>query len=408
MKILKKVRNVLIKNKLDKSFEIELAKRNMITAKIMMTFIAIFQVYDIIYTIFKKKNIYTFPNYIYMTLYISLLIATIGILYLVINLSKNIEKNANKILIFSTIYSGLILLWGTGITVLGFTKSDEIIVYITIVIGIAATSYMKPKISIILLSSNCIILLTLIMNISTIFPDYEILKIDHQGLYINVVIFTIMGISASIMRYINKYEDFRHRHIIISQNKKLNEMNNELNRLNVYLKSISKTDCLSKLYNRWCLDETMQDQLQICIENNTNLAVLMIDIDDFKSLNDSFGHEIGDNGIKMVSSIIKKYSEEFSLSSFRYGGEEFLILMPNFDERDAFRIANDIRMDISSAQIKDTNINLTVSGGLHCCMPTTKEEYADFIVKSDRALYKAKDKGKNFIEVYEELVVSQI
>ncbi|HEY5523765.1 MAG TPA: GGDEF domain-containing protein [Clostridium sp.] len=408
MKFLKIVHNILIKNKLDKNFETELAKRNMVTAKIMMTFVIIFQVCDIMYTIFKKKNIYTFPNYAYMTLYISLFIATAIILLVGIKLSKNIEINAKKILILSIIYSGLILIWGTGITLLDLRNSAQIIVYITVVIGITATIYIKPNIAIIILSMNYLILLALIIKIDTIFPNYELVKIDHQGLYINITIFTIIGIVVSIVRYINKCEDFRNRLIIVSQNRKLNEMNNELNRLNGYLGSISKIDYLSKLNNRWCLDETMQEQLEICIENNTSLAVLMIDIDDFKKLNDSCGHEVGDNGIKMVSSIIKKYSEEFSLSSFRYGGEEFLILMPDFSEKDAYRVANDIRQDICRSEIKDTDINLTVSGGLHCCTPSINEEYAEFIVKSDRALYKAKEKGKNFIEIYEELVVLQV
>ena len=356
----------------------------MITAKIIMTFIIIFEVYVSIYTILKKKNIDTFPTNAYMTLYISLLIITVIILFIGIKLSKNIETNAKKILILSTIYSGIILIWGTGITLLDLKNSVQLIVYITVVIGITATIYIKPNVSIILLSINYIILLALIINRNIIFPNYELIKINGIGLYINITIFTIMGISASIVRYINKYEDFRNRHIIISQNRKLNEMNNELNRLNSYLESISKTDSLSKLYNRWCLDETMQEQWKNCIENNTSLAVLMIDIDDFKKINDSFGHEVGDKGIKMVSSIIKKYSEEFYLSSFRYGGEEFLILMPNFNERDAYGVANDIRKDICSSEIKDTDINLTVSGGLYCCTPSIDEEYVEFIVKADR------------------------
>lgn len=404
MKFLNKIYNILFNNHLENDFEIELAKRNMIIARIMMTFIMIFEVYVIIYTIFKKKNIYTFPTNMYMILYISLLIATVIILVVVLKLNKNIEKNAKKIRILSIVYSGFILIWGTGITVLDLKNPGQVIVYITVVIGITATIYIKPNVSIILLSINYILLLVLVMNQDKIFPNYELIKRNSSGIYINITIFTIMGISTSIVRYINKYEDFKNRRIIISQNKKLNSMNNELNRVNAYLKSVTKTDCLSQLYNRLCLDETMPVQWKNCIENNASLVVLMIDIDNFKYINDSFGHDIGDKGIKLVSSIIKKYSEKFYLSSFRYGGEEFLILMPNFNRIDAHEVANGIRTDICNSKIEYTDINLTISGGLYCGIPSMDVEHDEFIVKADQALYKAKEKGKNFIEVYEELL----
>jgi len=400
MKFLNKVYKNLSNYDLEKSFEIELAKRNMVTAKIMMSFIILFQIYDIIYTVLKKKSINTFPYNGYMSLYIFLLIATVIILLWVIKLSKNIKINAKKILVLSALYSGIVLIWATGITLLDFKNSDQIIVYITVVIGIAATIYIKPHILITILSINHIIFIALIVNYEKLLPNYKLIEISGRGVYVNITIFTVMGIGASIVRYINKYQDFRNRTIIISQNKKLNTMNSELNRLNVYLKGISKTDSLSKLHNRWCLDETMPVQWKESIDSNTKLAVLMMDIDNFKKLNDSFGHEIGDKGIKLVSNIIKKYSEEFSLSSFRYGGEEFLILMPNFNEGDAHKVADEIREDICNSKIEYTDINMTISGGLYCGMPSLDEEHAEFIVKADKALYKAKQKGKNIIEIY--------
>lgn len=408
MKFLNKIFKLLMNNNLDKAFEIELAKRNIATARIMMPFIMIFQVYDIFYIFSKKKNIDMFPNNGYMLLYISLLILTVIILFVGINLSKNIEKNAKKILVLTIIYSEIILTWGTAITLLDFKGSDQIIVYITVVIGVAATIYIKPNKSIILLIINYILFIVVVINYEVIFPNYQLVEINSKGLYMNITIFTIMGISTSVVRYINKYEDFRNRSIIIAQNKRLNKLNNELNRLNVHLKGISETDSLSKLRNRWCLDETMPEQWKVSIENNTKLAVLMMDIDDFKNLNDSFGHEIGDKGIKLVSNIIKKYSEKFDLSSFRYGGEEFLILMPNFNECDAHRVADNIRKEICNTKIECTDINMTISGGLYCGFPSIDVEHAEYIVNADKALYMAKQKGKNLIGIYQDMEVLPI
>jgi diguanylate cyclase (GGDEF)-like protein len=400
MSLVSKLYKLVINNDFNKNFEIELAKSNMFAAKIMMSFIILAQVWDIFYTILKKKNIFAFPNYAYMILYISLFIASVIILLVVIKLSKNIEVNAKKILTLSSIYIGIILIWGTGITLLDFKNTDQIIVYITVVIGIAATIYTKPIITIILLSMNFIIFIALVINYETILPNFKLATINTSGLCINLTIFTFMGISTSIVRYLNKYQDFRNRNIIVSQNEKLYKLNNELNRLNSHLKGISKTDSLSKLCNRWSLDETMPVTWKDSIEKNANLAVLMMDIDNFKKINDSFGHDIGDKGIKLVSSIIKKYSEKFSLSSFRYGGEEFLILMPNFNMSDANKVANDIRQDICSSKIECTDINMTISGGLYCGTPSIDVEHSEFIVKADKALYKAKQKGKNYIELY--------
>jgi diguanylate cyclase (GGDEF)-like protein len=100
-------------------------------------------------------------------------------------------------------------------------------------------------------------------------------------------------------------------------------------------------DPLTGLRNRHHLEDTLHTQMTQAIRNGEPLSCMMIDIDHFKSINDRFGHEAGDQVIKSVSSIVKRAVRENGLA-FRFGGEEFLILLPGVNEEVAFTFANEI------------------------------------------------------------------
>ncbi|MGR6838759.1 GGDEF domain-containing protein [Aliivibrio wodanis] len=119
-------------------------------------------------------------------------------------------------------------------------------------------------------------------------------------------------------------------------------------------------------------------------------STLLLDIDFFKSVNDTFGHQQGDIVIKAVAKTIEKHEGEHSLCA-RYGGEEFIILLTDVDHHEALKIANRIRLDIEA--IKGLCRKVTVSIGVHTSVNSLTLEQS--IIYADTALYEAKGNGRN-------------
>jgi len=174
-------------------------------------------------------------------------------------------------------------------------------------------------------------------------------------------------------------------------------------------------DALTSLYNRRFLDMYLDKILIKCQKNKMPCCVLMFDIDDFKDINDKYGHRIGDQALKMVATIITREGKEFvkekgygNFFATRYGGEEFCVVMEGFDSKEGYEFAEIVRIEVEkynfiirdvSGNVVETS-NIKISGGVSSTYRgnTTKEI---LIEEADQALYKAKRKGKHRIEVTE-------
>ncbi len=161
----------------------------------------------------------------------------------------------------------------------------------------------------------------------------------------------------------------------------------------------SITDQLTLLYNHAFFRHYLGLELSRCMEQNHFLSLVMIDIDDFKKVNDVFGHQDGDKILKQVADIIRANVREIDVCA-RYGGEEFAIVLPYADQRTSERIAERLRAGVANFQeysIKNGEIEqLTVSIGVAVC-PINALNVQDLIHKSDMAMYQAKREGKNRI-----------
>ncbi len=159
------------------------------------------------------------------------------------------------------------------------------------------------------------------------------------------------------------------------------------------------TDGLTKVYNRYYFDEMLEKEFQKAIRYNYPLSIAMIDLDDFKKINDSYGHNIGDLVLRDFANILKENVRE-SDQVFRYGGEEFVILMPFTLQEEAWRVIERIRQMLHqrSVTLGNEKISYTFSSGIAQTTPNinTSEE---LIEKADSALYKAKKEGKDRIKL---------
>ena len=157
------------------------------------------------------------------------------------------------------------------------------------------------------------------------------------------------------------------------------------------------TDELTGLYNRAFLDDVLENFFYISKSNNKPLSFLMLDLDNFRNINQDFSIETGNNILSELVNLIKnKISRQGIIA--RYGGDEYSVLLPETDLKSALKIAEDIRADIEkhdfSKHLEGRQKNLTISIGISS-FPDTATELAEFKEKADASLYLAKKSGRN-------------
>ena len=159
-------------------------------------------------------------------------------------------------------------------------------------------------------------------------------------------------------------------------------------------------DALTGLHNRPYLDERLHEEVERARRNGASLAVLMADVDDFKLINDTFGHQRGDAVLKVVGDILRTSVRVFDVCG-RYGGDEFAILMPSSDARDAAACAERIRRRVEECNRDEHKLPLPpVTMSIGVAVTVSGESAADLILRADRSLYEAKAAGKNQVRVY--------
>ncbi|MCC7418106.1 MAG: sensor domain-containing diguanylate cyclase [Acidobacteria bacterium] len=163
----------------------------------------------------------------------------------------------------------------------------------------------------------------------------------------------------------------------------------------------ARIDSLTGLHNRYYLDERLRQEIARATRVGDSLAVLMGDIDDFKMINDTSGHQTGDLVLRMVGDIIRSTVRIFDVCA-RYGGDEFAILMPGGDQTSALASAERIRRRISEYRGRDGGGSrlplLTMSLGV--AVVVAGDAAADLLARVDRALYQAKAAGKNLVRIH--------
>lgn len=172
------------------------------------------------------------------------------------------------------------------------------------------------------------------------------------------------------------------------------------------LSELAITDTLTGLYTRNYFIERAKDEIQHATTNKSSLTISILDIDNFKNINDTYGHQSGDTVLRKLSDMLIGRFRETDIVC-RYGGEEFIILMPHTNKKEAIKILEDLRKKIANEKIflpiesyHPIYISITISIGIK---ELQKEKNIDELIsKADLALYDAKKTGKNKICLYEE------
>jgi diguanylate cyclase (GGDEF)-like protein len=167
------------------------------------------------------------------------------------------------------------------------------------------------------------------------------------------------------------------------------------------IKQLSRFDHLTGLFNRKTLDEYSAVQFKYTQESQSPLAVIMMDLDDFKSINDKYGHRVGDDCLKFVGDYLANSGLRKNDIVARYGGEEILILLPNTDLVNAEIMTTRLCDGLNDRSVVSAHppIKLTASFGVAERITSRVNCIEDLIDEADKALYIAKEKGKNRVEV---------
>jgi len=180
----------------------------------------------------------------------------------------------------------------------------------------------------------------------------------------------------------------------------------ELFEANQKLERLSFQDGLTQIPNRRYFDEFLKKEWFRAMRQKRQVALSMIDIDFFKLYNDSYGHQSGDECLKKVANVLSDTLRRSADLVARYGGEEFVALLPDIDEASALKVSESMRSRVAGLGIvhkaSECSDVVTISGGLAVMIPQKNTPPELLIEAADRALYRAKHKGRNRICVYEE------
>ncbi|MCK5726392.1 MAG: GGDEF domain-containing protein [Thiotrichaceae bacterium] len=279
-----------------------------------------------------------------------------------------------KYILFSSVMS---LLWGGVALYLSTINSNQIVIYV-LLIAVIMTSI--P----LLVASKEAFYTQLFLILA---PITIRLFFDPNSFFVGLAFLGLVIAAVFAANYLN--------HVVL-----------QLQKTQLELQVQADTDQLTQLSNRRAFDSGFKREWQRSLRKSKPIALLVVDIDEFKLYNDTYGHLAGDDTLKKIAMIIRKTARRSSDIAARIGGEEFAVLLPDTDLEGARCVAQRLQQNISRLDINhpiDTDKKLTVSIGISCCKPTQSQDgesllFPAMLVKSaDYAMYHAKAAGKNCI-----------
>jgi len=163
------------------------------------------------------------------------------------------------------------------------------------------------------------------------------------------------------------------------------------------VKRLSQTDGLTQVSNRICFEDSLAEEWRRCGRQGDSLALIMLDADNFKHINDTWGHQCGDAALQLLATMCKEELNRAGDMVARFGGEEFVVLLPVTNVAGAVKVAERLRRKIADYpfQWQQEPVPLTVSLGVASCVPVPEVSHEILVQQADRALYAAKAGGRN-------------
>lgn len=275
----------------------------------------------------------------------------------------------------------LCCLFASGITVHNVTNDTASLVYIVVVLLVGAFLFLDPaSYMMIVLPGLVFLYVGLLSRVA-----------DPSRLLAILVNLTAIHLFSGVIVVFN----MRMRERQFESDRALSRLNNEL-------KALSELDGLTALPNRRKIDETLEFWKAVYARKPDSLAIIMLDVDHFKDFNDTSGHLAGDDALKKIAYIISTCLFRDADFVGRFGGEEFLIILPGITRLGAFTIAERVRLAVEDALITYEGREskcVTVSAGIAYSEMCSREAFDPLINLADEALYDAKQTGRNRVVI---------
>jgi diguanylate cyclase (GGDEF)-like protein len=221
--------------------------------------------------------------------------------------------------------------------------------------------------------------------------------VEELGEHLNNMVFLLRKKNESAKRQLQNIDHL---------NRELRSALENLDSRNMEIQTLVITDKLTGLYNRHYLMTVLDDEIIRHARKGYQFTVLMLDIDDFKSLNDTYGHLFGDEVLTSLGGMLKRTTRNYD-RSFRSGGEEFIVVMPETEQTVAWMVAERIREALAEVQFDaetdngEEKVSRTLSIGV--ATYTADLDIPGLLKQADDALYEAKSRGKNQVVRYSEI-----
>jgi len=360
--------NDFFKANKEESFKRECLKHN----NKMIIIIASFLFFEqLIYAFYINEPTSLISRIHVFTAMLSLILALSGI-YI-----KKFLMTLNTKLLNIHVFISIISYFGIAIYRTIYLQTNSLsflpVIYIAVIYGFSFVAYLEPKI-------NFVLYTMAFLAIWYLYP-LEYPEIKNTTILPDIFTNNLLAFLASVISY-NRFEkDYQYK-------KKLSNKNENLMK-------ISSTDMLTGVSNRRFIDERIMKSHEKAIDNNVSYSLIIADIDHFKRVNDVFGHDCGDVVLKTISNLVKDRIRKID-SFCRWGGEEFIILIPNTDKNSAYLLAEEIRKIIANSKMEGID-SVTASFGVTNFL---KSDNPDTIVKrADDLMYLAKIQGRNCVKM---------
>lgn len=187
--------------------------------------------------------------------------------------------------------------------------------------------------------------------------------------------------------------------LVMERTKELRQSEMRLKEANLELQKLVNIDGLTKIANRRCFDDCLNNEWERLLREQEPLSLLLFDVDYFKNYNDYYGHQMGDDCLIRIAEVVSKILHRTTDLIARYGGEEFAVILPNTDEKGAQIVAEKIRLEVMNLGIEHEKSGIanvvTISVGAASLFPNLLQNAAVLLNQADQALYVAKNRGRN-------------
>lgn len=372
-------------------------QRGKLLAAVTIAFETVFLLIDIVCYFLKVNDRFSF--YSYLAMYCAMIAINLAYLILADHFCK--KKTHKKAMdAFTIFYITFVMAWGSVISLMDQELYGHLMTFMVNMIVCSIIYLMDARtMSIPYLTSTLILAIGL--------PFFQSSGNVLVGHYVNLLVFVVISWTASRIAYRNYCDNYVIKELMKQSNllleKKMEEnriINKKLEIANAQLEKLALVDELTGLPNRRSFRAFIDRMFQ---GNKSDLAVsvIMIDIDNFKQYNDSYGHEKGDLALIAVAKQIESMVESTDQIAIRWGGEEFVYTAFNKNQEDILKTANALRSKVSDLRISNQSSlicpYITISLGVYTGTIADTKDISRIIMAADQALYRAKNSGRNCV-----------